>query len=71
MCYIQRSWDNFPGTNFFYAKIESYYEDRVQRILKQLTKMQMRSDFFFGGFSSSEIVPLGEKAVSGQMLEQM
>ena len=70
MCYIQRSWDNFPGTNFFSGKIESSNEGRVHRILKQVAELRLRSVVFFGDFSSSEIGQLGEKAGGGQMLQK-
>ena len=70
MCYIQRSWDNFPGTNFFSGKIESSNEGRVHRILKQVAELRLRSVVFFGDFSASEIGQLGEKAGGGQMLQK-
>ena len=70
LCYIQRSWDNFPGTNFFSGKIESSNEGRVHRILKQVAELRLRSVVFFGDFSASEIGQLGEKAGGGQMLQK-
>ena len=69
-CYIQRSWDNFPGTNFFSGKIESSNEGRVHRILKQVAELRLRSVVFFGNFSASEIGQLGEKGGGGQMLQK-
>ena len=56
-----------PPDQFFSGKIESSIEGRVHRILKQLAELQNRSVFIFGGFSSSEIGQLGEKAGVGQM----
>ena len=70
VCYIQRSWDKFPGTNFFWGQIKSSNEGLVHRILKQVAELRLRSVVFFGGFSSSEIGQLGEKAGGGQMLQK-
>ena len=59
-----------PQDQFFSGKIESSNEGRVHRILKQVAELRLRSVVCFGGFSSSEIGQLGEKAGGGQMLQK-
>ena len=71
LCYTQRRRDNFPGTQFFLDKFLFSKKGLGQGIPKQLVKLKKVSEFFCGSLSPSENRPLGEKALSGQMLLEL
>ena len=71
LCYTQRRRDNFPGTQFFLDKLLILKKGLGQGIPKQLVKLKKVSEFFCGSLSPSENRPLGEKALSGQMLLEL
>ena len=71
MCYTQRRRDNFPGTQFFLDKLLILKKGLGQGIPKQLVELKKVSEFFDGSLSPSENRPLGEKALSGQMLLEL
>ena len=71
MCYTQRRRDNFPGTQFFLDKFLFSKKGLGQGIPKQLVELKKVSEFFDGSLSPSENRPLGEKALSGQMLLEL
>ena len=71
MCYTQRRRDNFPGTQFFLDKLLILKKGLGQGIPKQFVELKKVSKFFDGSLSPSENRPLGEKALSGQMLLEL
>ena len=71
MCYTQRRRDNFPGTQFFLDKLLILKKGLGQGTPKQLAELKKKSEFFDGSLSPSGNRPLGEKALSGQMLLEL
>ena len=70
-CYTQRRRDNFPGTQFFLDKLLILKKGLGQGTPKQLAELKKKSEFFDGSLSPSGNRPLGEKALSGQMLLEL
>ena len=71
VCYTQRRRDNFPGTQFFLDKLLILKKGLGQGTPKQLAELKKKSEFFDGSLSPSGNRPLGEKALSGQMLLEL
>ena len=71
LCYTQRRRDNFPGTQFFLDKLLILKKGLGQGTPKQLAELKKKSEFFDGSLSPSGNRPLGEKALSGQMLLEL